>query len=325
MSLANKPNTYLFYGPDTFRSKKKLREWKEAFIAKYGPGTVRDLEFEEGMDFSSLAGETSLFSSITLTVLRNPLGSDDKKVLELLERNKLDKKHLLVWQEGPIPKPTLKKIEKVVSTGNLLVYEFDYLSGEESKKFLISELRKLGAKIERAALNKLLAYLSDAKGFLDSGRAFFSISQLSAYASGRGINQSDVENLVAPTDDQDAFFPLLNAFSHHDKTAFLSKLDVLVKQTENEAELLGVLNALFNQAKNMLSVLILSEQGNDLKSIDEMMHFKPGRSRYVIADARKFGKENLENLLNKLLEIEYNVKQGGTLLTPELAGLVARL
>ena len=70
----------------------------------------------------------------------------------------------------------------------------------------------------------------------------------------------------------------------------------------------------------MLAVKKLSQKGLNLVEIEESLGFKKGRARYLQADAQHFDEKELLNLLEKLLEIEYNIKQGQV---PAASGLVS--
>ena len=113
------------------------------------------------------------------------------------------------------------------------------------------------------------------------------------------------------------FLPILRSFAKKDHKTFFLKVNSLLKNAGSDQEFLGVLSALFEQVKNMLLVKELSKDHSPAQ-IDEMLDFKGGRSKFLALDARGFEKEELERLLEKILDLEYNIKNGRTVLAPAL-------
>ena len=326
----SKNNIYLFCGPDTYRSRAKLVEWKTKFADKYGSNSIHEFANDNGdYRLSGLVQTPGLFSPTTLTIIRNPFKNENggtmdfDDFIEVSERGLSEADHVLLWQEGGIDKRTImfKKLQELGKNKKVQITEFNNLSFDEAVKLFAQELKKYGLKIRQDAAELLFKTCSIDDDSLDSWRAAQMIRQLSAYCYGREIiSREDVDVLMPAEINEDAFLPLLQAFSKRDSASVASHLNSLVAQASSEPEMLGIISALFDQVKNMFAVLQLSGLTPD--QIDENLGFKKGRSRYVLADARRFGRDNLERLMEKILEVEYQVKQGKTILAPALSSVL---
>ncbi len=332
MSSTNKTNIYLFHGPDTFRALNTLNEWKNVFLKKHGSGSVRVLEKpEQPLRVSELAGGNSLFNATTLTIIKDPFANDQPAVdaddfLNFLTGGSLSgSNHILLWQRGALDRRLgfTKKIAELNKAGKIKIYHFEYLNEEEALKFFARELKGLGLSIKKDAGELLFKYLATPAGELDSWTAAGPLKQLAAYCQGPQVVTTEaVQKVVVPSRDEDVFLPLLQSFSKKDHQSFLSHLNTLTQNAESEPELLGIISALFEQVKNMILVLHLTETGKSLNQMDEELNFKSGRARYLLADAKRFKLEKLYILLDKLLAIEYNVKKGKVPLPIALAQIV---
>ena len=103
-----KPNIYFFYGPDTYRSLGQLKAWTNAFLAKFGQGSVREIKsLTEPVVLSELVSGVSLFNPSVLTVVRNPfpLGDEPGSVniddlLGVIEEGMGADQNLILFQAG---------------------------------------------------------------------------------------------------------------------------------------------------------------------------------------------------------------------------------
>lgn len=322
------PNIYFFYGLDTYRSFEKFKTWRQAFIEKYGAGTVREISRgETPVKLTEIIGESSLFNPAQLVVVRNPFASGDddsiidaEDLLELAKKGTPANTHVLLWQGGNLDK-RLTATKKILAA-DIKVTEFAHMEAGEALQFIAKEAARLGMQIKKDAA-ELLAKFASTDGLLDSGRALSGLEQLSAYLQDKKvITVEDVLAVVAPSDNEDVFLPLLRAFAARDRARFYKLLYDFGKNSESDQELLGIISALFEQVKTQLQVLDLHEKKYGAAQIDEILDFKKGRARYVLADVQKLNRTDLEALLEKLLEIEYKVKQGQTVILPAMLSIV---
>ncbi|OGE84901.1 MAG: hypothetical protein A3J48_02195 [Candidatus Doudnabacteria bacterium RIFCSPHIGHO2_02_FULL_46_11] len=332
MNKVQQNTIYFFYGPDTYRALLTLNTWKKVFQEKHGPNSVRELpRAEKPYLLSEIAGGASLFEKTTLTVVRDPFSEsliDIEDFINFAQRPNKNGAHILLWQRSDLDKrlSSTKKILELGKNDEIRIDYFDFLSNDEALNFIASEFKKKDLKIKSDAGGALLRFCLMPDGRLDSWAALNAVSQLAAYASGKeSVSLTDVQSLIVPANGEDVFLPMLKSFAGKQKKEFLINLNQLIAKAESDQESLGILSSLFEQVKNMLAVLILSEQGKSSDEIDGLFEFKKGRSRYLLADARRFDKEILQELFDELLEIEYNVKKGKTLLASDLSFLAVRL
>lgn len=334
MSTANKTNIYLFHGPDTFRSLKTLKEWEEKFIKKNGKGSVRKIEGqqEDLVKLSEYTSGTSLFNSTTLLIARNPFKNkgrkgiiDEEDLLNLIEKGIPNSNHLLLWQSGSMDKrlSLTKNILKSAKKNKIKVYEYDFLPEGDALKNIAFQLKKHNLKIKRDAAQALFQFTSTEDGLWNSGLGYNAIKQLAAYCDGKEVvAKDDVVSAIPPASSEDAFLPVLKTFGRRDIKSFVQNLDTLVKNSDSDHELLGAISALFNSVKNMIAVKYLQEQGKNVKQMDEILGFKKGRSRYLTADAKNFSRLELEALLDRIIQVEYDLKTGNTVAAPALSNIL---
>ena len=327
-----KPNIYFFYGPDTYRSLGQLKTWTNAFLAKFGQGSVREIKsLTEPVVLSELVSGVSLFNPSVLTVVRNPFPLGDEPgavniddLLRMIEEGMGADQNLILFQAGNLDSRlnAVKKIKTLGKEGKLELKEFPNLEGEAALKFIANEFKKNDLQIERRAAVTLSQFTSTPAGTLDSWRAVNAVSQLSYFAKGRGlIKEKDVLELIPPQGEPDVFWPLIQSFSQGKKGEFLKNLDTILRGTDSDFELLGVMSALFEQVKNMLIVSRLQQSGLNTDDMDELLDFKKGRSKYVLRDAKGFSEAKLTELMDEIILTEARFKQGKTLLAPALAGM----
>ncbi len=135
-------NVFLFYGPETFLSKEKLRLWKNVFTQKHGLSGFCSIDCEVHDEQASLVGtirrtlqQPPLFQKNAFTVisklssLKNPEGIDS--VLSLC--SSLPQSHVVVFFEDELldSHSFFKKCSALAKKGTLSMECFETLHGAQ--------------------------------------------------------------------------------------------------------------------------------------------------------------------------------------------------
>src|SRR4030042_4583343 len=104
------------YGEDAFRPRRKLAEYKERFLKKYGPqGSLQIIDAGKNKDFNfpEIARSGGLFSPVRLIIIKNLLaqfpGEKQEKIAEFLKSDKTiarEKDSVIIFWEQRAPKKT---------------------------------------------------------------------------------------------------------------------------------------------------------------------------------------------------------------------------
>ena len=178
---------YFLYGPDTYRSRKKLHEIADGFRAAHG--VAADLQWWDGAEdvFSVLAetaGSASLFGKKKMIVLERvlALSAESGALCAFLEKNKgTDGVLSVVWEEGTGAKDeeVFARIKNMADKSQ----EFGLLSGARLEQWIRQEARRRSALLPADDMARLMALGGDlwavageiekiaVRAGLDAGRA----------------------------------------------------------------------------------------------------------------------------------------------------------
>ncbi|MFA6336513.1 MAG: DNA polymerase III subunit delta [Candidatus Paceibacterota bacterium] len=307
----------LLYGPDTYRSKQKLKEIIEGYKKAHKSGL--NLSIVEGKDlsFQEIKNKTqsvSMFKEKKLIIIKNSLGGN-KKFKEDFLANKdsfLKTEDIFVFfEEGSLPaKDALADFLKKKAAKS---QEFSFLSGARLKEWIRKELEKYQASAEGLAVEKLGV---DVGG--DLWQMSNEISKLASFKKGEKITVEDVNLLVRPKVEAD-IFKTVDFIAKKDKKSALLLVKKHLEKGESPFYIFSMINFQF---RNLLIVKAKSEeekeavQGNPNSWAKELgMH--PFVFRKALSQSKYFKMEDLKKIYRNIFKIDLATKTGE--LSPEIA------
>lgn len=303
------------YGPDTFRSRNKLNEFKNKFIKEID-GSGLNIQILNGAQLEFNALKNAVLAAPFLVkkrmvivegLLQNSLDDSwQKNTMELLQDPKTNDTIVIFW-EGAIPAAKSRTKLFTFLKKQKYAYAFDALKPEQLGVWYNKLLADCAATMEPRALKRLMHIVGN-----DLWLAKTEIEKLSAYCKGKTITLADVEELS--TDRlEDNIFAVTDSIGQKDFTSALRLIEQQIKLGTKEIELLGKFRW---QLRNLLLAKgLLEERGRSITSwqLAEALGFHPYVAKKVMAQARNFQLGQLKRLYARLYDIDYKLKTGQTM------------
>lgn len=297
------------YGPDTFRSKEKLRMFKEKFIREVDKSGLNLVEVEaEKMainDLNKAMATQSFLAKKRMVVVRDIFKQRKALQVELLEllkvgkfRDGKDDNILIFWDEEPDKRSALFKY----LDGSKFKEEFFLLKNNELTSWVIKRVEKKGGKISKRNA-EVLASKSDGNLWALSGE----IDKLLAISRGREISEADLEE-SSLVKIEDNIFNLTDAIGNKNSKLALKLLHDNLQAGANEIYLLAMI---VRQFRILIQVRAALDEGQgDYRSMASELGLHPFVVQKAIAQASKYSIEQLKRIYKKLLEIDIKIKRG---------------
>ncbi len=314
-----------FYGQDSYRSKKSLHDLKNNYQKSLDPNgdniIYLDGEKITDKDFSDNIKNDSLFSNKRLIIIKSLFKNKKltifNKILETLKEIEKNNDNTLVFYED---EELLEKKHNKELIGYLkkqkYSQEFKKLSEKSKLLFVKKELDKYGKKITNSAADFLLKSFSEDTWLLANELKKISFS----------INNEiiDLKNVKAISQEMfgEDIFSLIDAIStkNHKKS-----LELLEKQNLAGLSNDFLLTMLIRQFKILIQVKESLQNKMDEKNIASELKLHPFVVKKAVVSNKKFNKNELLNILNKLIRIDYKNKSGKSDLNTELLLFVSSI
>lgn len=313
------------YGPDTFRSRRKLLELKDKFRRDVDPTglnlSVLDGSSLDPVDFERALLTTPFLAPKRMVVVDGLLAGRHGKTglqpfIDLLQQETRDDVIVVFW-EGLItqkaPRRSVKaKTKKApsASSADLLtlllkqhyVQEFALLTPIETARWATTEIGKRGGTIEPRVLTVLVDLVGN-----DLWRLNNEIGKLIALADGRPITQALVHELVADRLEEDVF-KLIDAVSVRNKPLAIRLIDEQFRSGAKPTELLATLTWHY---KNLLLVKAATTD-HDFNGRPEYLAAEFGLHPFVVkkllASAPRYQLSEVQHVYHELQELEFKLK-----------------
>lgn len=312
----------LLSGDDTYRSRKRLERLREAFREKFDPSGVNTITLDgetlKPEAFSQHVSSQGFLASKRCIAVLNVLGNGKQEtqeaISETLAADGIPEDNIVIfWEDGEppskrVPPKQVKKGKTRKSDASLwqLVLQkakherFPLLEPVEIQSWIEAEVQKRGGMIDRKAA-KTLATIGGQNLWQVSGE----IDKLISYALGRVIDDTDVDQLVSATVDDD-IFRLTDALGQRDLKLALRLFE---DQFQSGADPLYLLRMLSWHLRNLLAVRSLMDEGTrDPRTIARVLKLHPFVAQKTVHQAEYFTFDDLLWAFGQLLQIDHTIK-----------------
>lgn len=300
------------YGEDSFRSRRKLEEYKNRFLNKYGPeGNLLIIDAEEKSEIRLEAAvrTSGLFSSVQLVIVKNLISrANNEKQSKLVEFMKSDKNItagkesvLIFWEQESPGKgsPLFKYFQKFSKT-----QEFPKLKGARLHLWISGRLKEIdpAVKISESAVEKLIAFTGEDLQPIDN-----ELEKLASFKAGGEINEIDIDRLTAAKISTTIFETIEAASGGNKKRA----LELLHNQLESKEDPFYILSMYVYQFRNLLKIGEHYWKGlSDRFDIAKKTKLHPYVVQKTLPQLKNFTLEKLKNVYQKLQKIDFESKTG---------------
>lgn len=306
------------YGDDTFRSRGKLREFKEKFLKEVDPS---------GLNLTYLSGERLDLENFTKTILASAFLAKKRMIIieDLLSRNKNksfkeDLLNLLLEKNQRIDNILIfYESKKIASKDKLFAFlaaqryaqEFSPLSSAPLERWLRNEALSRGAKLEAKAVDLLISFLGN-----DLWQLSAELDKLIAYKFNLQerilndkaeviITSQDIKLLVKGKISED-IFALTDALGKKDKKQALHLLHEQLVGGLDPLQLLAMITWQFR-------ILLLAKdliQNQPQARISSRLNIHPYVAQKAILTCKNFEFGELKQIYQELLGIDIKIKTG---------------
>lgn len=324
-------NTMLFFihGEDTYRSRQKLAELKNEFKRKLATSdfsiTVLDGEKLTLEDFREAVATSSFLAKKRFIIIENLLSKNSQLNLKkniakyLYEENIQLDNSVVFWEAKDFQKKNSWSRKKsktdhpAAKTGSPLlakllkeqyVWYFPLLTNSELTVWLRRRATELNGQLTSQTANALIALIGNDLWQLDQ-----ELKKLVAYCQQRPITLKEINLLVHGNFTED-IFRLTDAVGSQNKKLALQLLNQQLTNREpgGQAYTFSMIVRQFRlllQIKDALARQIVSPA-----SLAKELGLHPFVVKKILPQASKYTLEQLKNIYQKLLTIDFKVKTG---------------
>lgn len=294
---------YILYGEnavmldDFIEELMKSKDISDKIVYDYNESNIKDV-IEE-------CSYNDLFGSKKMVVLDNSVFLTSKSSLEDKAFDSYisspNENTVLVFKVVCEKLDERKKLVKDLKSKSI-VKEFKDLDKTNINGYINSYFTNLGYKIEYNAVSEIISRIGEMR------RALYSeLEKLELYKiKDKHITIEDVKKVVTKY-EEDNIFKLVDAVIQRDKKLIFNTYKKLVSDKEEPAVIISLL------ANNIMLILecsILTKEGMSSKDIASKLKEHPYRVSLAINNSYKVKKEELIDNLNKLAELDYQIKTG---------------
>lgn len=299
---------YLFTGTSEIFIKNRMNRIIQSYTKLEKAIIKYDMETTSLSTVLEDAITIPLLEDIKIIILKNPIfltkateasKNDVKAFIKYLKNPNdttilmIDATNLVIHQANEIYK-MLKNVARII----------DYPDPEEIeiKGWIVRSFDASGIDIKDEALNLLLEYIGD-----DQPRLAGEIEKLTSYVGKNGtIRPSDIRLLV-PKNVNNEIYQLIKAIIGQDLNQIHSIYDNLITHTKDSMTIISLIS---NKFKELLSTYRLLKFGYSQSDIAKFYNVSTGKAYYIVQEAKAFKISDLEYYVDKLAELDFQIKSG---------------
>lgn len=326
------------YGEDSFSSGRKIKELKDKFISEVDKSgnSLSALDGKEAdmKKINEMVGASSLLAKKRMIIIEN-IFSNKGVVPEALEyfKEKESGDNIIIFRENTLKtkrKGKNQEILKIDSSGRekplskkekelfdflasqKFVQEFKTLPNLNLAAWIKKEVEEREGKISGQAIQALIGLIGNDLWQIDR-----EINKLINYKSGQNpkltkggepdyIDVADVEEMVRGSFDEN-IFALTDAISTRNRAQATKLLEEQYGAGLSDSYLISMI---IRQIKILLQIRQALDQGYSSRKIISSLGLHPFIVQKGINQVRNFNLETLKKMLEKLTEIDYQMKTG---------------
>ncbi|MCD5397191.1 MAG: DNA polymerase III subunit delta [Candidatus Pacebacteria bacterium] len=311
---------YFLYGPDTYRSQRKLREIIIHYQKIHSSGLnlkYFDAKQSSFQEFKDIFQTVSMFKEKKLIVLTNSFTNPDFKsfFIKQGELFKQSKDIILFYEKNKISNIDIffRFLIK-----NAQTQEFSLLTGTRLKNWLSQEVGKQKLKIEQSAQDELIKFVGN-----DLWRMSTELEKLASYKKRNKKEQSsfkkgtkkgtrfliDIEDirLLVKSKIETDIFTTIDALAEKNKKKVFA---LIYKHLDKGESVLYLLTMIKYQFRNLLIIKDFIEKQKPYQMILRESRMHPFVIRKTYSQAQKFTLKELMFFYQQLLEIDVEIKTG---------------
>lgn len=294
---------YLLIGETAFLIKNKIIEIQsEALIDDFN--VIKFDSFEEELkDMLQELNTVSFFDEKKLVIIQNAnqlkrFSLDEIKDLEKYLRNPNEDTILILTNNSEIEDKTLKTLFNKYC----YIEKISNIKLEELPNYIYKNFKKDKYEIDEFAIKALISRIE-----IDQDLLEVEINKLKTFAyDSKVINEDNVIDLVPRTLEDNIFY-----FSQkYLNNEVLNYMNIYYDLIGSKITPLTILNHLFNNINLLIQVKILLNKRCTREQIAETLAISPGRTYYLINDAKNQSLKSLQNKVKELANLDLNIKLG---------------
>lgn len=299
---------YLFTGTSEIFIKNRMNRIIQSFN-KYEYTIIKyDMETTSLSTVLSDAITVPFLEELKIIILKNPKfltksatsTKDEIKAMLKYLKNPCDSTLLIIDATNTVINQS-NEIYKMLKNVARIV---DYPDPEEIelKGWIVRSFDANGIDIKDDALTLLLEYIGD-----DQARLSQEIDKLSSYVGKGGTIRKEDIKLLVPKNINNEIYLLIKAIINHDLALTNQIYDNLITHTKDS---LTIFSLISNKFKELLSTYRLLKYGYSQSDIAKFYNVSTGKAYYIVQEARAFKLSDLEFYIDKLAELDYQIKSG---------------
>ena len=312
---------FFLYGPDTYRSRKKLEELKQKFAKEVDPtGSSIEVIDGETTDINKIneaISPSSLFARRRMVVIENIFSAKKtemlNQVLELLTKIKKNEKQdniIIIWDNIESNSKGLIKNKKALFEflrAEKFSQEFETLSNTQAASWAKKEIETRGGKITLAAATRLVSLIGSDLWSLNN-----EMDKLLSYKNGQTgshtteIDIKDIEEMTRGSYDEN-IFALTDAITNGNKKFALKLLEEQIQAGLSEQYIFSMV---LRQFRILLQVREALDVGLSSRQILNQLKLHSFVVQKSVNQVRNYSSALLKKIYSQLVEIDYKNKIG---------------
>ena len=299
---------YLFTGTSEIFIKNRMNRIIQSFN-KYEYTIIKyDMETTSLSIVLSDAITVPFLEELKIIILKNPKfltksatsTKDEIKAMLKYLKNPCDSTLLIIDATNTVINQSNEIYKMLKNVARII----DYPDPEEIelKGWIVRSFDANGIDIKDDALTLLLEYIGD-----DQARLSQEIDKLSSYVGKGGTIRKEDIKLLVPKNINNEIYLLIKAIINHDLALTNQIYDNLITHTKDS---LTIFSLISNKFKELLSTYRLLKYGYSQSDIAKFYNVSTGKAYYIVQEARAFKLSDLEFYIDKLAELDYQIKSG---------------
>lgn len=299
---------YLFTGTSEIFIKNRMNRIIQSFN-KYEYTIIKyDMETTSLSTVLSDAITVPFLEELKIIILKNPKfltksatsTKDEIKAMLKYLKNPCDSTLLIIDATNTVINQSNEIYKMLKNVARII----DYPDSEEIelKGWIVRSFDANGIDIKDDALTLLLEYIGD-----DQARLSQEIDKLSSYVGKGGTIRKEDIKLLVPKNINNEIYLLIKAIINHDLALTNQIYDNLITHTKDS---LSIFSLISNKFKELLSTYRLLKYGYSQSDIAKFYNVSTGKAYYIVQEARAFKLSDLEFYIDKLAELDYQIKSG---------------